>query len=184
MKLTEQAEDKFTVRTGQKEEYDPFLDCKFTTWMIDERTGRAWHYNREHKRNETVGTYLQREIPSCTFKWNRSREEEEKEEEEETRCCRENRRRIESPLHRAQFRINVFHVTTFPLRVRGKEKKISFLQSEKAGVNFKVEAEFFERRHVSSDENERKNISPPVHCVHFACNVRAPFKPFSFLFHA
>lgn len=126
MKLTEQAEDKFTVRTGQKEEYDPFLDCKFTTWMIDERTGRAWHYNREHKRNETVGTYLQREIPPCTFKWNRSREEEEKEEEEETRCCRENRRRIESPLHRAQFRINVFHVTTFPLRVRGKEKKNFF----------------------------------------------------------
>lgn len=112
----------------------------------------------------------------------KKREEEEK-EEEETRCCRENRRRIESPLHRAQFRINVFHVTTFPLRVRRK-KKISFLQSEKAGINFKVEAEFFERRHVSSDENERKNASPPVHCVHFACNVRAPFKPFSFLFHA
>lgn len=76
MKLMEQAEDKFRMR--QKEEYDPFLDCKFTTTMIDEHTGRAWHYNREHK-SETVGTYLQR-VFLCTFKWNW-----EKEEKEETR---------------------------------------------------------------------------------------------------
>lgn len=72
----EQAEDKFRMRTRQKEEYDPFLDCKFTTTMIDEHTGRAWHYNREHK-SETVGTYLQRVF---LFKWNW-----EKEEKEETR---------------------------------------------------------------------------------------------------
>lgn len=47
----EQAEDKFRMCTRQKEEYDRFLDCKFTTTMIDEHIGRACHYNREQERN-------------------------------------------------------------------------------------------------------------------------------------
>lgn len=97
---------------------------------------------------------------------------------------KQKKNRVSSPFTARSFALMYSTSRLFLCAFEGKKKKISFLQSEKAGINFKVEAEFFERRHVSSDENERKNASPPVHCVHFACNVRAPFKPFSFLFHA